>query len=296
MSESTNLAGRGAGVIHDIGYRHYDGRRGGRPQIRGALFVQSLRGVFGLGRAARTKILPFSLAAFMVFPAVILVAVQMVTKQMPLPYAAYAIVVQAVPAIFLAAQAPQTVSRDLRFNTMPLYFSRPLIYKDYVRSKYAGMTAALFILFAAPLIVLYAGALLAGAPFLKNTGEFLAALLAVVFLSALLSSIGLLIASLTPRRGLGVAAIITLLAGTLTVVSAIQGITYNFGSQATAAWMGVFSPMTLFAGAQDLLPGIGYSGVAEPSTMGQAVFAVVLLALTAGGYALLSLRYKKVSS
>ncbi|GLZ76041.1 membrane protein [Actinorhabdospora filicis] len=297
MSES-NFAGRGTGVIHDIGYRHYDGRRGGRPQIRRALYVQSLRGVFGLGRAARTKILPFTLASFMVLPAVILVAVQMVMGSTTpvLPFASYAIVVQAIPALFLAALAPQTVSRDLRFHTMPLYFSRPLTYKDYVAAKFAGMTSALFILFAVPIVVLYAGALLAKAPFLSNTGDFLMALVAAVFLSALLSVIGLLIASLTPRRGLGVAAIITLMAGSFTVVSAVQGITTGLDQQGVAAWAGLFSPMTLFAGAQDLLPGVRYEGVAEPSTAGQVVFAIVLLALIAGGYALLSLRYKKVSS
>ena len=42
----------GTGVIHDIGYRHYDGPRGGRRQNTRALYVHSHPGGFGHGRAA----------------------------------------------------------------------------------------------------------------------------------------------------------------------------------------------------------------------------------------------------
>jgi ABC-2 type transport system permease protein len=47
-----------AGVIHDIGYRHYEGPRLGRAAIARALGWHSLRSAFGVGRGAKAKIIP----------------------------------------------------------------------------------------------------------------------------------------------------------------------------------------------------------------------------------------------
>ena len=68
MSSHPELA---AGVIHDIGYRHYDGPRLGRWHSMRAVYVQSLRGVYGIGRPARAKVLPFLLVAIISAPALI---------------------------------------------------------------------------------------------------------------------------------------------------------------------------------------------------------------------------------
>ena len=75
--------------------------------------------------------------------------------------------------LFLGAQAPQSVSRDLRFRVVALYFSRPLTRRSYVRAKLAAMSAALFALMALPLLVLYGGALLGGLPFWTDTRDLL---------------------------------------------------------------------------------------------------------------------------
>src|SRR5215472_13547898 len=64
-------AGDGAGVIHDIGYRRYDGQRHGRPGIVAALTWHSFRAAFGLGRGAKAKIFPVLLFALMCLPAVV---------------------------------------------------------------------------------------------------------------------------------------------------------------------------------------------------------------------------------
>ena len=37
-------------IIHDIGYRHYEGRRLGRGYVLRSLYVHNLRAAFGLGR------------------------------------------------------------------------------------------------------------------------------------------------------------------------------------------------------------------------------------------------------
>src|SRR6202034_3208028 len=58
------------GVIHDIGYRRYTGRRLGRPQIVRALYWHSLRSAFGLGRGAKAKIVPVITFVVICLPAV----------------------------------------------------------------------------------------------------------------------------------------------------------------------------------------------------------------------------------
>ncbi|CAM5644787.1 hypothetical protein SVIOM342S_06936 [Streptomyces violaceorubidus] len=160
--------------IHNIGYRSYDGPRLGRAYARRSLYSQSLRGAYGLGRSAKSKVLPMLLFVVMCLPAAIMVAVAVATKanDLPLDYTRYAIVLQAVFYLYVAAQAPQSVSRDLRFKTVPLYFSRPIETSDYVRAKYASLASALFILTAAPLLVLYVGALLAKLDFADQTKGF----------------------------------------------------------------------------------------------------------------------------
>lgn len=138
--------------IHNIGYRTYDGPRLGRSYATRSLYSQSLRGAYGLGRSVKSKVLPMLLFVVMCVPAAIMVAVAVATKanDLPVDYTRYAIIMQAVISLYVASQAPQSVSRDLRFKTVPLYFSRPIETADYVRAKYAALASAMFILTAAP--------------------------------------------------------------------------------------------------------------------------------------------------
>src|SRR5579859_2459665 len=59
--------------------------------------------------------------------------------------------------IFVAAQAPEMVSRDLRSHVLPLYYSRPLRRLDYPLAKVAAFTAACLAMIEIPLIILYLG-------------------------------------------------------------------------------------------------------------------------------------------
>ena len=64
MSAPTEpVAATPAARIHNIGYRHYDGPRLGAGFIGRSLYVDTLRGAFGLGRSAKSKIMPFVLLA-----------------------------------------------------------------------------------------------------------------------------------------------------------------------------------------------------------------------------------------
>lgn len=284
--------------IHNIGYRNYDGPRLGRAYARRSLFSQSLRGAYGLGRSAKSKVLPMLLFAVMCLPAAIMVAVAVATKanDLPVDYTRNAILMQAVIGLFIAAQAPQTVSRDLRFRTVPLYFSRPIERVDYVLAKFAAMASALFILTAAPLVVLYVGALLAKLDFADQTKGFAQGLVSVALLSLLFAGIGLVVSALTPRRGFGVAAVIAVLTISYGAVSAVQGVAFDQQSTGSIKWFGLFSPITLIDGVQTAFLGAtsAFPGREGPGAGAGAVYLLVVLALIAGSYAVLMRRYRKV--
>lgn len=292
-------AGSPPDVIHNIGYRNYSGPRLGRGYARSSLFVQSLRGAYGLGRSAKSKVLPMILLAAICLPALILVAVTVFADldKLPVDYTRYAVVLQAVITLFVASQAPQSVSRDLRFKTTPLYFSRPIERVDYVAAKYAALSVALFLLTALPLLILYIGALLAKLSFGHQTAGFAKGLVSVILLSLLFSGIGLVIAAVTPRRGFGVAAVIALFAITYAAVSSIQGVAGAQEHYDVIGWIGLFSPITLvdgfqtwFLGAQSAFP--HHSG--PPNAAAGVTYLLVLFGVIAGTFTLLMRRYEKV--
>ncbi|MGW2636492.1 ABC transporter permease [Streptomyces sp. NPDC001348] len=284
--------------IHNIGYRSYDGPRLGRAYARRSLYSQSLRGAYGLGRSAKTKVLPMLLFAVMCVPAAIMVAVAVATKahELPLSYTRYAIVMQAVISLYVASQAPQSVSRDLRFKTVPLYFSRPIETADYVQAKFAALASAMFVLTGAPLLVMYVGSLLAKMGFAHQTKEFAQGLVAVALLSLLFAGIGLVIAAVTPRRGFGIAAVIAVMTISYGAVSTLQAIADSQGSSSAVPWIGLFSPVTLIDGVQSAFLGgtSAFPGGVGPSNGQGAVYVLVVLGLIAAAYGLLMRRYKKV--
>ncbi|GHJ02020.1 membrane protein [Streptomyces olivaceus] len=284
--------------IHNIGYRNYDGPRLGRAYARRSLYSQSLRGSYGLGRSVKSKVLPMLLFVVMCLPAAIMVAVAVATKanDLPLDYTRYAIVMQAVISLYVASQAPQSVSRDLRFKTVPLYFSRPIETADYVRAKYASLASALFILTAAPLLVLYVGALLAKLDFADQTKGFAQGLVSVALLSLLFAGLGLVIASVTPRRGFGIAAVIAVLTISYGAVSTLQAIAEVQSGTGAVSWIGLFSPITLIDGVAAAFLGAtsAFPGGVGPGNGEGAVYVLVTLGLIAGAYGLLMRRYQKV--
>ncbi len=204
-----------AGVIHDIGYRHYDDSRLGRSAVVRALYVDSLRGAFGLGRSAKSKVMPFLLLAVICVPALVVAIALNVTPQDEFPFdlTSYAFFVYIPLSLYVAGQAPASVSRDLRFRVVSLYFSRPLRRGDYVAAKYAAMATAVFAILTVPLLLLTAGGLLASFPAGDTLRQLGQALVGAAVTAPVLGGIGLLIASVTPRRGLGVAAVIAVLRG-----------------------------------------------------------------------------------
>jgi ABC-2 type transport system permease protein len=287
------------GVIHDIGYRGYDGARLGRGYILRSLYLQGLRSTYGLGRTARTKVLPILLLVATILPAVIVVAVEVYAKRdaQLLSYNRYAMFLIPVIGIFVAAQAPQLISRDLRFRTVALYFSRPLTREDYVLAKFGALASALFILLSGPILVLSVGGVLAKFPVWQQTKNFLAAEVGAVAFALILAGVSGVLAAATTRRGMGVAVIITVLSVSYTAIVSVQGIAQSYDNLTLGGYLGLFSPFTLADGVQIALVNAPTSTpAAPPGAGGEVVFVLVAVALIAGCYALLLRRYRKLTA
>ncbi len=286
----------GGGVIHDIGYRHYDGPRLGTRYVQRSLFVDGLRGAYGLGRSMRSKIMPLLLLAAMCLPAIFIVVITAVTgsEDLPIGYTEYLFNLQTVVAIYLAAQAPVLVSRDLRYRVVPLYFARPLERPQYVQAKLVAMTTALFGLMALPMGILFAGALLAELPFTEQAPDFLLGLLGALLYAVVLGSIGLLIAAFTPRRGLGVAAVIAVVLVLSGAQVAVWAIADELGSTTLAGYSGLISPSTLVDGVLSGVLGTPSTVVEPPGTGGTLVFVAVAVLIVVGCYLALLARYRSV--
>ncbi len=292
-------------VIHDIGYRHYDGPRLGRAYAVRSLFVHNLRAAYGLGRPGKTKIMPFTLFAMMLLPSAISIAItafaNSVRPDTPVPlirYSAYAIYLQPLIAIFLAAQAPVLASRDLRFHVTPLYFSRPLSRMDYVLAKYGALVAALLIMMATPLIILFAGALATKQKHLgSHTLHFFSGLAGSLIFALVLAALGLVVAAFTPRRGFGITAVMAVYLISTAAVSTVQGIAESQTQFGVARWASLFTPFDLVDGVQVWALGAKRSAPEPPpGGLGGPVFLLMCVAVVAGALVILHLRFRKAGA
>jgi ABC-2 type transport system permease protein len=290
-----------AGLIHDLGYRPYRGPRLGDGPVAWSFFLTGLRNTYGLGRSARSKVLPMILLGLMLLPALILVGVLVQAKelldldQQIVAYSTYPITTQLLISVFVAAQAPALLSRDLRFRTITLYLARPMRRTVYVLVRLASLSVATFILIGAPLVLMYAGGLLADLPVGRETGRFLSGMVGAVLLAACLSGLAALVAALTIRRGLAVAAVIVVLLVSYTVVSTVQGIALGSDHETVGEVAGLFSPYTLVNGVQVFLFDSPDATPTPPTSTGMGLAYLLAVAVTVlGSIGGLMARYRSV--
>jgi ABC-2 type transport system permease protein len=306
MSADSGAAGSGApgtaGVIHDLGYRHYDGPRLGRGAIIRALYWHSLRSAYGIGRGAKAKIVPILTFALMCLPAVANAISAARGGGRIVPYDTYVFRLRGlVLVIFVAAQAPELMSRDLRSHVLPLYLCRPMRRLDYPLAKLAAFFAACLALVEIPLLLLYLGTIVSadgGAAIWSQTRALIPGLLIGVLWALLFAAIGLALASLTGRRAYATGVIAIYFFLTWTLASILIGIGEGGGGPAAAAapltarLAGLISPVTVLEGVRQWLGGTSSSPVPRPGSVGVLYGAMFLLLLAAslGG---LAARYRK---
>lgn len=298
MTDPTAATPVGRSVIHDLGYRPYTGPRLGEGAIARALVLTGFRNSFGLGRSAKSKVLPFILLALNIFPAVILVGVMTLTgaDSLPIGYSEYASTTQVLLGIFVAAQAPVLFSRDLRHGTIALYLARPLRAATYALSRWGSLFAATLVFLLLPILLMYAAALLAQLDVTDQTADAGKAALLAVLLAASLAGVAGLIASWSTRRGFAVVATIAVLLIGNGIVTVVQGISQEEAHrQDVAEWAGLFSPYSLYRGLSFAF-GDGEEPLGPPTGGGmRAAYLVVMVALSLVCLGGLVWRYQKVA-
>ncbi len=296
MADVTRPDIRRAGVIHDLGYRPYDGPRNDSSAIAAALFLSGFRNAFGLGRSNKSKVLPFLLLAINLLPAVIMVGAMTLfgLDELPMAYARYASATQILLSIFVAAQAPVLFSRDLRHGSIALYLARPLASAGYAAARWAALLAATLVFLLVPIIGLYVGAVLAELDFTEQTTEASKAVLLALLLALMLTGISGLIASVSVRRGFAVVATIAVLLLGNGVVTAVQGISEEQGELRVGEVAGLFSPYSLYRGATSALTDELFLTPPTGAAMTTAYFVVMGL-VAAAGLAGLVLRYRRIA-
>lgn len=304
--------GGSAGVIHDIGYRKYEGQRFGRAYIVRALIWHSFRGAFGFGRGAKAKVFPIVLFVLMCLPAAVN-AVQMAIGHGGTPIVSYDGYVPSLRTvgmlIFIALEAPVLVSADLRNHMLPLYFARPIHRTDYPFAKLVAFVLACLVMIEVPLLILYIGnatEVHGGSAVWEQTRELGSGLLYGGAWALLLGAIGLLLASTTGKRVFAICAIGIPLFFSYILANALANVgQHAFGPNgigepsALSSLAGLISPFTLLGGLLRWLrerPVPGAVHEIQVTTIGQygwvygLVFALLVVAVIGGLFA----RYRKV--
>lgn len=285
------------GVIHDLGYRHFDGLREGTPTIARTLFVTGLRHAYGLGRSGKSKVMPFILLAMSVLPALIVVGVVVLTglDSLPVSYADYANQTQLLISLFAAAQAPVLFSRDLRHRSIVLYLARPLPGAVFALVRWLSLTVAVWLFMAVPTALLFVGAMLSGLDKSDQATALLKAVALQTLLALLIAGITGLISSVSLRRGFAVVGSVMALIALTGVVTAVQAISAEQDADSVSTAAGLFSPWSLYTG----LANAWDAGVETFVPVdGAWALAYVLVALLLVASCLLGLvaRFQKVGS
>jgi ABC-2 type transport system permease protein len=286
------------GAIYDIGYRHYDGPRLGRRGAMAAIIGAGLRAVFGLGRSGRSKILPWGALVLAMMPAIVAVAIRVLVGDVVdlYSYENYLWGIGALLPIFVAAQAPELVVNDMRHRVLALYFSRPIGRFDYVVAKLVALSLALLGLTLLPVLLLFAGRVLAAEDLVAALGDEIGALPGIVGSGVLhavvLASLGLAICSLAARRAYAAGAVLAVF-----LIGSVASGTFQ-GETPGLEWIAPFlNPLAILDGAREWLFG---GSVAESPVSGADLplitYGAAVAVLLGVSLAILAIRYRRVTT
>ena len=252
-------------AIHDLGYRRYDGPREGARGAWGALFIQGLRAMFGLGRSAKAKVAPVAVFVITMLPALASILASSATQgQVPIRYSNVFNTSVFLYTLFIAAQAPEIFSRDQQHRILPLVLTRATTRVGYASARLAAVVTALFLLVFLCYFLMYLGEIgLAKDPMTTfgEMGDRIFPVLGLSLLTALaIGSIGAAVAAWTPRRAFATAAII----GLFLVLTAI--------SQGMSQLAGLSSRLS------ELIDPIGLLRTISPLLFGETTRAMELAA------------------
>jgi ABC-2 type transport system permease protein len=301
-------AARGpGGSIYDLGYRGYEGPRLGRRHAIRALLIHTFRICYGLGLSGRAKLPAIVLGGIAVIPAVITIGVLALARQTgagpgfeqanPIRHETYFSVMTTLVFLFCAAQIPEIMGRDQRYNLLALYFSRALRRVDYALARYAGVVLALLIFLLLPQTIILLGLVLSA----SDVGEELASELEQVppivgqalLMSLLLGAVSTTVAAFTPRRLYATVAIVVLLA----VTPIITNVLVSLGTQGFLNILVLLSPADILEATNAFLfDTTSDSRVLREARIEGQFFVLAAIGLTVACLVVLVRRYQRIAA
>ncbi len=264
MTETTTPVVR-AGSIYDLGYRRYEGPRLGRAHAIRSMVIDSFRTAYGIGHGGRAKVAPVVLGAMAILPAIVVVGILTLAARLgareqfesasPIDYDTYYASIDAVIALFCAAQAPELFSRDQRHGVLALYFARAMRRSDYALARLAGFGLALLLLLLLPMTILLIGRVLLStdiaAAFVDDLPTLPAVLAQALVITGLFGSLSMVVSAFTPRRAYATAGIIAL----FVLPGLVAGAVIAQGSGPAGIVLVLLSPGTILDGTSALFFG-----------------------------------------
>jgi ABC-2 type transport system permease protein len=304
VTERSTAPGEAAsGSIYDLGYQHYGGPRLGRRAAFIALYVESLRACFGLGRPSRSKIVPIGLLVIALVPAVVAVAIEALlggiaggAVQNPIRYDNYFGATLQITILFVAAQGPELVGRDQRHHVLSLYFSRALKRLDYALAKLSALVSALLVLLLLPQAAIFAGKILGGkdvaAAFGTNVGLVPAIVASSAAAAIVMGALALAVASFTPRRAYATAAIFAV----FYITAAVVGIAYFATHGDLGRYVLVGAPTNALEGLTAWLFNTQPGRPLAEAAIGGEIYAGAALVMALAATAVLLRRYARIAA
>lgn len=155
-------------IVVDRGYRHWDGQRRGIGAIRWTIVVDTLRRALGLGRRARSKVMPWGLIVLAAMLAFVVTGLYVaagtlagglppeVLDQLP-GHADLFGWYSAIVVVFVAVVGPGMLIPDRRHGTLALALSRPLVVTDWLGAKAIAFLLVVGSILVVPQLVLWIG-------------------------------------------------------------------------------------------------------------------------------------------
>jgi ABC-2 type transport system permease protein len=296
----------GSGSIYDLGYRGYEGPRLGRRAAIWSLLVHSVRTAYGLGRSARSKIMPVAITVMAILPSLLALGLLMLVTAVdapaevieafsPVAYSTLFPIIATLVFLFCAAQAPELFGRDQQMSVLALYFSRAVSRLDYATARFLGLYVSLLIVVLSPYLLLLVGRVLVAPDLFDGLADELpsvpAALAVALLTAALVGSLASAIASLTPRRSYATVAIIAVFLVPNIVASSLVALDTGFVGQVAA----LLSPADVLDGVNAFL----FDARPDNITVRRAgldgwLYVVVAAAWIAGSLTVLARRYRSM--
>ncbi|VAV97673.1 Aminobenzoyl-glutamate transport protein [hydrothermal vent metagenome] len=153
------------GQIYDLGYTPHEGERLGRSGAMRAITKDGIKRALGIGRKARSKIMPMGLILAAMTPAVVLVGIAFVFKsELNLDstdllgsHATYFDLISTLSLLFIALAAPAVMIPDRRDNVLAVYSSRPVSAADYLIARGGSLALLMLAFLVLPQLVLFVG-------------------------------------------------------------------------------------------------------------------------------------------